>query len=231
MSKKRLEKAIEYLKGKNRILLITTSSRWKEDRDEPKSSSIARYFAEKLGSKARLIDAAKLKIYECEGNVSSKKGNLCGEKKALLKDFVKNPSRCHRCYASIRNKDDELWIISKELLESDAIVFFGSVRWGQMNSVYQKLIERLTWLENRHTTLKEDNLLENKDVGLIAIGHNWNGAEVIKLQKKVLAFFGFKTPEELFWNWQYTFDENTETAESYRNSWARFISEFDMFRK
>lgn len=47
-----------------------------------------------------------------------------------------------------------------------------------MNSFYQKLIERLTWLENRHSSLGEENILQKIDAGLIAIGHNWNGAVI-----------------------------------------------------
>jgi hypothetical protein len=40
-----------------------------------------------------------------------------------------------------------------------------------MNAIYAELIERLTWLENRHATLGESNLLKDKEVGVIAIGH------------------------------------------------------------
>jgi multimeric flavodoxin WrbA len=53
----------------------------------------------------------------------------------------------------MNHKDDELWKISKPLFEADVVIFFSSIRWGQTNSYYQKIIERLTWLENRHSTL------------------------------------------------------------------------------
>ena len=97
-----------------------------------------------------------------------------------------------------------------------------------MNSIYQKLIERLTWIENRHSTFGESNLLKNIDAGLICIGHNWNGKNVIKIQKKVLNFFGFKTPKELFWNWQYTNDANEESQESYKKAFPKFIKDFEI---
>jgi hypothetical protein len=29
--------------------------------------------------------------------------------------------------------------------------------------------------------------------GVVAIGHNWNGKNTIKLEKEVLEFYGFKT--------------------------------------
>ena len=156
-----------------------------------------------------------MKIYGCEGNVSSLKGNHCGLKEAVLKDKSKNPSGCHRCWASINHPDDELWKISKELLESSAVVFFVSTRWGQTNSIYQKLIERLNWLENRHTTLGEDNIIANIEAGCVVVGQNWRTAEITEVQRQVLTFYGFKVPPALSFNWQFTADANDETEKSY----------------
>ena len=144
------------------------------------------------GDKSVLIDVPELNIIPCEGNVSHKDGNSCGLKKAVLKDKDKNPTGHHRCWASLNDKDDELWKISKELFDANAVIFFTSVRWGQANMFYQKLIERLTWIENRHTTLGEKNIIENIESGLIAVGQNWNGEQVTEVQKKVHEFYGFK---------------------------------------
>ena len=226
--KKRLEKTISYLKKKKKVLILTTSNRWVGNKEDPKSTIIAKEIAKKMGKKATIIDVTKLNIYPCEGNVSTSKGNNCGVKGAVLKDKNKNPSGCHRCWASINNGDDELWKISKPLLESEAVLFVGSVRWGQMNAIYQKLIERLTWLENRHSTLEEDNIIKRIDAGLICVGQNWRGAKIIKIQKKVLNWFGFTTPKELFWNWQYTKDAEDETQESYKKSHAKFMNDFGL---
>ncbi len=161
----RLENTIKYLQTKKKVLLIATSNRWEGHKDdEAKSTKLAKLVAERLGTdKCEFIDASKLNIAVCEGNVSSKFGNHCGEKGALLKDKDKNPSGYHRCWASINNKSDELWKITKPLFESDAVVFFTSIRWGQTNSVHQKLIERLTWIENRRTTLGESDIIKNVD--------------------------------------------------------------------
>ena len=54
-----------------------------------------------------------------------------------------------------------------------------------MNAIYASLMERLTWLENRHATLGESSLLKDKEAGIIAIGQNWNGANAIKIEKEV----------------------------------------------
>ncbi len=227
----KLNKLYKYLKksGDKKILFLTTSNRWEGDNELPKSSIIADELIKKLGSSDRiqLINVSKLKIFPCEGNVSTKRGNTCGLKDAKLNDKEKNPTGHIRCWASLNNKSDEMYKVANAILESDIIIFFGSIRWGKMNSIYTQLIERLTWLENRHNTLGESNLLKDKEVGIIATGHNWNGEESIKLEKEVLSFFGFKTPEILSFNWQWTKDENDETKKGYLEDFGDFLKEFD----
>lgn len=222
------EKTLKYLQQKKRILFLTTSNRWSGEKggEMPKSTQLAHHMKKQLEGKVTLLDVPKLNIYPCEGNVSTERGNSCGEKKALLHDDKKNPSGQHRCWASLNNKDDELWKVSKELLASDAVVFFTSVRWGQTNAFYQKLIERLTWLENRHSTLGEDNILGKIDAGIIVIGQNWHGKEVLRTQKQVLSYFGFNVVDDLCWNWQYLENAADEMYESYVNAAQAFKSSF-----
>lgn len=217
-AKKLLEKTLKYLEKKDKILFITTSNRWKGDKEVPKSSRLSLWLKEELGDKVTILDATKLKIYSCEGNVSTNEGNKCGLKESTLKDKEKNPSGYHRCWASLNNKDDELWKISKELFDSDVVMFFVSIRWGQTNAYYQKLIERLNWIENRHTTLGENNVIKNVEAGIIAVGQNWNGENVVKTQKEVYKFYGFNVPKELSWNWQYTSNVTDESQKSYKNA-------------
>lgn len=228
---RKYKKTIDYLRNKNKVLLLTTSNRWSQHKDDvPKSTQLAIKIQDLLGKeKITLIDTTKLNIVPCEGNVSSNKkydGNHCGTKGACLKDKDKNPTGHHRCWASINEKNDELWKISKELFESDCVLFFASIRWGQANGYYQKLIERLTWLENRHSSLGESNILKDVDAGFIATGQNWNGKNVVDVQKQVLEFFGFKTPSELFWNWQFTDISTDETLRSYNKAITVFDKTF-----
>lgn len=225
--------SVKFLEGKKKVLFLTTSNRgeWaiKELDEVPKSTKLAKSIQSYLGkTKCTLIEVPLLKIYPCEGNVSHFEGNSCGAKKSVLKDKQKNPSGDHRCWRNINNPDDELWKISKELFESDAVVFFGSIRWGQMNAQYQNIIERLTWLENRHSTLGESNLLKNISCGIIATGQNWNGKEAIDTQKQVLTFFGFDVKDELSWNWQFTTNPKDETQASYKKSGKEFNELFDI---
>jgi len=224
MSRKFIEKTINHLKKKKGVLFITTSNRWSGEPggEKPKSTRLAEYLAEKIGRQVTILDATKIKIYPCEGNVSTASGNSCGLKSAALKNKLKNPSGYHRCWASINNPDDELWLISKELFKSEAVVFFTSVRWGQANAYYQKLIERLNWVENRHTTLGEDNVVKGIEAGIILLGHNWNGEKVLKTEKQVLKFFGFKVPGALTWHWQFTNDASDESNQSYLRAAKEF---------
>ena len=222
--KKNIDKTINFLETKNKVLFLTTSNRWEKNVDDiPKSTQLAYHIQELLGmKKVEIIDVSKLKIYICEGNVSSAEGNTCGVKDSILKDKDKNPTGNHRCWCSINNKDDELWKISKSLFESDCVLFFGSVRWGQTNSIYQKLIERLCWLENRHTTLKESNILKDISAGIILTGQNWRGNDVVETQKQVLKFYGFDVENDISWNWQYTNNANDESKQSYKNAIKTF---------
>ena len=221
----KLNKLFKYLKNSDKkILFLTTSNRWEGQEDLPKYSIIANELSKKLKS-VQIINVSKLKIFPCEGNVSNKEGNSCGVKEAMLKS--NNPDKFIRCWASINNPTDEMHKVANAIYNADIVIFFGSIRWGKMNAIYTQLIERLTWLENRHTTLGEDNILKDKETGVIAIGQNWNGKEAVKLEKEVLSFFGFKTPDVLSFNWQFTSDENDESKSSYKKAYSKFMNDFN----
>jgi len=221
----KLTKLYKYLKNSDKkILFLTTSNRWEGEKELPKSSVIAHELAKQLKS-VEIINVSKLKIFPCEGNVSNKEGNGCGVKAAMLKS--NNPDKFIRCWASINNPTDEMHKVANAIYDADIIIFFGSIRWGKMNAIYTQLVERLTWLENRHTTLGESNLLKDKETGVVAIGQNWNGKEAVKLEKEVLGFFGFKTPDVLSFNWQYLQNANDETQSGYKKAYAAFMKDFN----
>ena len=222
-----LKKLYKYLKNSDKkVLFLTTSNRWEGQNELPKSSIIAKELASQLKS-VEIINVSKLKIFPCEGNVSNHEGNGCGIKQAILKDDKKNPDKFIRCWASINNPTDEMHKVANAINNADIIIFFGSIRWGKMNAIYTQLIERLTWLENRHTTLGESNLLKDKEAGVIAVGHNWNGKESVKLEKEVLSFFGFKTPDVLSFNWQFLSDANDENQSGYKKEYKSFMKDFN----
>src|SRR5262245_61553003 len=113
---------------------------------------------------------------------------------------------------------------SRALFSSRVSIFFVSVRWGQTNSVYQRLFERLSWIENRVSTLGESPIPELKDfeAGMVLFGHNWNARLTLDTQKRNFQWFGWKTPEALSFAWQYTEDEDEESSESYLGAIKEF---------
>jgi multimeric flavodoxin WrbA len=223
---KHLTETINHLKTKNKILFLTTSNRRSGSHETAKSTQLANYIATQIWTKKiTQIDITELHIHPCEGNVSWLSWNSCGPKESTLTDKEKNPSGCHRCRASINHPDDELRKVSKALLESEVVIFFTSVRRGQTNSIYQKLIERLTRIENRHSTLWEDNIVKNIEAGIIAMGHNWNNEQVVQTQTEVLKSFGFIVPKQLCRWWTDT-DMNNESQQWYQDAVKKFEEEF-----
>ena len=223
-----LKNTIKELEKYKKVLLLTCSNRGEEvsKTQLPKSSILARVIHNNLGN-STIIDVTKLKIYPCEGNVSRMDGNVCGIKEALLDDPEKNPSGYHRCWASVHNPDDELWKISKELFESDCVVFFASVRWGQANMFYQKLIERLNWINNRFIPYGEENIIKNISSGFIIVGQHQYGDDITELQYNNHEYYGFNVNKELYWNWNaedIEFDD--ETLQGYLDSYPEFFDEF-----
>lgn len=218
-----------YLEKKDDILFLTTSTRYEEHTDDiPKSTQLAYVVRRLLEVKnITIIDVPKLNIYTCEGNISAKRGNRCGLPEAALLDKERNPTGNHRCWASFNHPDDELDKITRALFESKVVVFFASVRWGQTNSVYQRLFERLSWIENRISTLGEEPIpqLAGCEAGIVLFGHNWRGAEVLETQKQNYRWFGFKVPDELSFNWQYTQDPEEESLASYMEAQSRFAEQ------
>lgn len=223
-----LKNTIKELGKYKKVLLLTCSNRGEEvsKTQLPKSSILARVIHNNLDN-STIIDVTKLKIYPCEGNVSRMEGNVCGIKEALLDDPEKNPSGYHRCWASVHNPDDELWKISKELFESDCVVFFASVRWGAANMFYQKLIERLNWINNRFIPYGEENIIKNISSGFIIIGQHKYGDDIAELQYNNHEYYGFDVNKELYWNWNaedIEFDD--ETLQGYLDSYPEFFDDF-----
>lgn len=225
---KKLVKTIEHLKEYKKVLLLTCSNRYEKiaEKEVPKSTILAKVIQSNLDN-CTLINVPDLNIYPCEGNVSLIEGNRCGIKEALLKDKKKNPSGNHRCWASLHNSDDELWKISKELFESDCVLFFTSVRWGSANMFYQKLIERLNWINNRYVPLGESNLLKNISSGFICVGQHDDADKVCETQMDCHDYYGFDVKKDLYWFWQsedIEFDE--ETLKGYKESYPNFFETF-----
>ena len=116
---------IRHLEERDDILLLTTSTRYREHTwDIPKSTQLALRIRDHLTQRQKRVthlDIPTLKIHTCEGNISALKGNRCGLLEAVLPDPSKNPTGQHRCWASINNADDQLYVITRELFRSRAV--------------------------------------------------------------------------------------------------------------
>jgi len=227
-SYKDLAKVIDRLSGFNRVLLLTCSNRYDPilRTQDPKSTILAKVISSKLDN-VTILNVPDLNIYPCEGNVSREDGNKCGARQAMLKDAEKNPTGYHRCWASIHNPDDELWRVSKELFASDCVMFFASVRWGQANMYYQKLIERLNWINNRFVPLGEDNVIRDTTSGFFIVGQHYGAEQICENQMGMHEYYGFKIDPGLYRFWQAEdiyFDE--ETLDGYLESYPKFYKEF-----
>lgn len=225
---KNIDKTIEILKKFDKVLFLTCSNRYQKilEKQTPKSTILAEVIAENLDN-VTLINVPDLQIYPCEGNVSREDGNQCGTKYALLRDKEKNPSGYHRCWASIHNEDDELWKISKELFESDCVIFFTSIRWGSANMFYQKLIERLNWVNNRFIPGNESNIIQDVTSGFICVGQHAHADREIEIQKEVHDYYGFKLNNNLYWYWMAEdIEYDDETYKGYLESYPKFFKEF-----
>jgi len=223
------KRLIRHLRTKDRVLLLATSNRYEAHSwDAPKTTRLAAWTRDRLRQEKKhviLLDVPELRIHTCEGNISGGRGNRCGLPEAKLPDRAKNPTGHHRCWASINNDDDQLYKVSRELFRSQAVVFFVSVRWGQANSVYQRLLERLSWIENRVSSLGEAPIpqLRKLEAGIVVFGHNWNDEQVLRTQVQNFRWFGWKTPAALSFAWQYSQDPGEESPGSYLDA----LQEFD----
>jgi multimeric flavodoxin WrbA len=229
----KMNRAVAHLKGK-KVLMITTSNRWSGSDDIPKTTQLAEEMAQKLyddrgQNMATIMDITKMHIYHCEGNVSDKKGNSCGVKGSTIDHD--NPTGNIRCWASFNHKDDELHKVANAIFEADVVLFFISTRWGQANAFYQKLIERLNWIENRWSTLEGDQLMKSKEAGCVVLGHNWNTESIMENQMQVYRWYGFQVPREISYCWQWTSDVTDESAEGYLQDPKDFKEDFGIGTK
>ena len=122
---------------------------------------------------------------------------------------------------------ERLWKVSKKLFESDCVIFFASVRWGAANMFYQKLIERLNWINNRYIPYGESNIIKDIDSGFIVVGQHVYGDKVCELQQSNHEYYGFNINKKLYWNWnaeEGSFDD--ETLQGYIESYPNFFEDF-----
>jgi hypothetical protein len=92
---------------------------------------------------------------------------------------------------------------------------------------YQKLIERLNWINNRFVPLGESNIIKNIDSGFIIIGQHQYGNEIVQRQYENHDYYGFNVNKKLYWYWNAeNVEYDDETLEGYIESYPEFFKEF-----
>jgi hypothetical protein len=130
----------------------------------------------------------------------------------------------HRQQTSLRQADlFSQTTICDYLFDKDKIFAYLNLDDNEL-FIYQRLYERLSWIENRVSSLGEQPIrqLRRLQAGMVVFGQNWNDARVLKTQKQNFQWFGWKTPAALSFYWQYTTDADEESPESYLGAVEEF---------
>lgn len=156
----------------------------------------------------KFIDANQLHIVQNLSCYASGKKN-CASKEA-------GQYRCWANLLSIENPKeyggkDEMGEIYDGIEWADIVLFSTSVRWMSHSALFQKIIERLNTLENRHSVYNEKHPLANKKAGVIVIGQHYQSQQVASHLCEVLSQLGFITDSSLgVYTWQRTLNRALE---------------------
>lgn len=161
-------------------------------------------------NKVNMIDAGRLHIVEnlsCYANG----GSHCADPKA-------GKYRCWATYESIEDPEkhggiDEMPVIYDGIDESDIIIFSTSVRWMSHSALFQKIIERMNTLENRHSVYGEKNPLSGKKAGIIVVGQHYQSQKVAGSLSETMTLLGFQCSNSSIFSWQKSHNMNEEQAE------------------
>lgn len=172
-----------------KILLISTTTHSDNSTSRRILSVISNYL-ESRGHHILYINAADLHIVDNQSCYAGGKSN-CASYEAGK----------YRCWAHKLSHDnpeefggaDQMGDIYDGIESADVVIFSTSVRWESHSALLQKIIERMTTLQNRHTVYGEPNPLLHKKCGVIVTGHNSKAQSVASHLLNVLQWIGFDT--------------------------------------
>lgn len=188
------------------ILLISTTTHTTKSTSKRLLEVLNHIFTTN-GHSTRLIDAAQLHIVNNLSCYASGKFNCAS--------FDAGQYRCWAHKLSHDNPEnyggaDEMGLIYDNIAWADIVIFATSVRWESHSAVLQKVIERLTTIQNRHVVYNEPNSLLGKKCGVVVTGHNAKAQSVASHLLEVFQWIGFHT--EFFYQvvWQKTQNLHSE---------------------
>lgn len=163
------------------------------------------------GYKVRVIDASQLHVVNNLSCYSSGKS-----------DCASYDAGKYRCWAHKLSHDTPSEYGGKDQMGSlydaydwaDIVIFGTSVRWESHSAILQKIIERMTTLQNRDVVYGERNPLQDKRCGVVVTGHNSMAQNVAAHLLRVFEWLGFTT--NIFYQivWQNTQNIHSEVPDT-----------------
>jgi len=193
-----------------RIAIISTTSH-STNSTSKSILSVLRDIFESQRHTVRMIDASQLHIVNNLSCYSSGKSNCASY------DAGK-----YRCWAHKLSHDtpseyggkDQMGVLYDAYDWADIVIFGTSVRWESHSAILQKIIERMTTLQNRNVVYGERNPLQNKRCGVIVTGHNSMAQKVAAHLLRAFEWLGFTT--DIFYQvvWQNSQNIHSEVPDT-----------------
>jgi len=171
------------------IAIISTTSHDTNSTSKTFLKLLVQLFEER-GHIVRYLDASQLHIVNNLSCYSSGKFNCASY------DAGK-----YRCWAHKLSHDDPLKYGGRDQMGAlydtfdwaEIVIFGTSVRWQSHSAILQKIIERMTTLQNRNVVYCEANPLSGKRCGVVVTGHNSMAQNVAAHLLRVFEWLGFNT--------------------------------------
>jgi multimeric flavodoxin WrbA len=189
-----------------RVLLVSTTTHTTNSTSKRLLEQALQRF-EECRCEVRYVDASALHIVNNQSCYASGKFNCASF------DAGK-----YRCWAHKLSHDDpeafggadQMGVLYDGFAWADIVVFATSVRWESHSAILQKVIERMTTLQNRSTVYGERNPLAGKRCGVLVTGHNAKAQSVASHLIEVFQWLGFESCFFYQAVWQFTENLHSE---------------------
>lgn len=193
-----------------KILIVSTTSHTTNSTSKTLLGVLMSVFNER-GHSVRFVDASELHIVNNLSCYASGKFNCASYDAGKYRCWAHKLS--HENPSQYGGKD-EMGVLYDGFEWADVVIFGTSVRWQSHSAILQKIIERMTTLQNRNVVYCEPNPLQNKKCGVVVTGHNSMAQGVADHLLRVFEWLGFSTHIYYQFVWQKTTDIQSEVPET-----------------
>lgn len=193
-----------------KICIVSTTSHSEKSTSKLLLALLNQLFEER-GHSVKYIDASQLHIVNNLSCYASGKSNCAS--------YDAGKYRCWAHKLSHENPNqyggrDQMGILYDAYDWADIVVFGTSVRWESHSAILQKVIERMTTLQNRNVVYNEPNPLNSKRCGVVVTGHNSMSQKVAAHLLRVFEWLGFTTTIYNQVDWQPSLNIHSEVPET-----------------